>query len=195
MILLIDNQGSFTYNLYQYLGELGEIVHVVRNNQMTLTELKQLAPEAIVFASGSVTPEESEFCLQIIKTFEQKIPILGIGFGHQLIGKAYGATICQAKQIRHAKQAKISHQQAGLFKNLPSPMEVMCYHSLVIDKQTLPNCLLITATSIDDQEIMAIQHMDDPIYGLQFHPESMGTPKGKEILAEFLNTVKRRESQ
>lgn len=192
MILLIDNYDSFTYNLSQYMNELGENIQIVRNDQITLAEIKVLAPEAIVLSSGPGKPEDAGICLKIIETFERKIPILGIGLGHYLIGKAYGAAICPAKQIKHGKQSKISHHQLDLFKNLPNQIEVMCYHSFVIDKQSLPDCLMITATSIDDQEIMAIKHLDYPIYGLQFHPESIGTPAGQAILANFFTTIKGR---
>lgn len=190
MILLIDNYDSFTYNLYQYISELGVEVKVVRNDQISLEEIEALAPEAIVLSPGPGTPKEAGICIEVVKAFEHKLPILGICLGHQAIGEAYGAKVSHAKQIKHGKTSLITHHQAELFQGLPKEIEVMRYHSLVILKDTLPDCLTVTATSIDDHEIMAIKHHVLPIYGMQFHPESIGTTEGKQLLANFLTTIR-----
>lgn len=190
MILLIDNFDSFTFNLYQYLGELGEDVQVYRNNQLTMEQIKQLNPKAIILSPGPGRPEDAGICVEVIKTFYQSIPILGICLGHQAIGYAFGATIKRAASIKHGKTSFITHQ-GGLFNYLSSPLEVMRYHSLSIDKKSLPEELECTAVAMDDQEIMAVQHRHHPVYGLQFHPESIGTPLGKQILKNFLTEAER----
>lgn len=194
MILLIDNFDSFTFNLYQYLGELGEKVNVYRNNQLTLEQIKEVNPKAIILSPGPGKPEDAGICIELIQTFFQKIPILGICLGHQAIGAAFGGEIIRAELIKHGKTSMISHNGDGLFNGLPSPLEVMRYHSLIIEKSSIPVQLQNIAQSIDDQEIMAIKHCQYPVFGLQFHPESIGTPSGKQILKNFLLEIERMKS-
>jgi anthranilate synthase component II len=186
MILLIDNYDSFTYNLYQYLEELGESVIVKRNDEITIEEIAALNPNGIVLSPGPGTPKDAGICIDIIQKFYEQIPILGICLGHQAIGAAFGATISKAKEIRHGKTSNIQHNGGGLFQYLPQPLEVMRYHSLVIEKGTLPPILTKAAIAMDDGEIMAIKHREVPLYGLQFHPESIGTVSGKKLLKNFL---------
>ncbi|MGG3470082.1 aminodeoxychorismate/anthranilate synthase component II [Neobacillus pocheonensis] len=186
MILLIDNFDSFTFNLYQYLGELGEKTLVYRNNQLTLEEIKELNPKAIILSPGPGRPENAGICIEVIQTFFEKIPILGICLGHQAIGAAFGGKIKRASLIKHGKTSIISHNGEGLFAGLPSSIDVMRYHSLIIEKDSIPEHLECMAISTDDKEIMAIKHRDYPVFGLQFHPESIGTPSGKQILKNFL---------
>ncbi|WML44959.1 aminodeoxychorismate/anthranilate synthase component II [Neobacillus sp. PS3-40] len=186
MILLIDNFDSFTYNLYQFLGDLGEDVLVERNNQLSMEQINKWKPSAIILSPGPGKPENAGVCVEVIRTFFKAIPILGICLGHQAIGYAFGAEIVPAKIIKHGKTSLITHNCKGLFKNLSTPLEVMRYHSLAIEKNNLPIELECTARSMDDQEIMAIKHNVFPVYGLQFHPESIGTPSGKQILENFL---------
>jgi anthranilate synthase component II len=186
MILLIDNYDSFTYNLYQYFGELGEEVRVIRNDQITIQDIHALKPEAIVLSPGPGRPENAGVCVEVIQTLYQSTPILGICLGHQAIGYAFGATIKRANIIMHGKTSSIIHDSISLFSNLPQHLEVMRYHSLVIDQQTLNHLLIPLAFSEDDHELMAIKHKQYPLYGLQFHPESVGTLHGKQILINFL---------
>ncbi|MCZ0702492.1 anthranilate synthase/aminodeoxychorismate synthase-like glutamine amidotransferase [Natronobacillus azotifigens] len=193
MILLIDNYDSFTYNLYQYVAELGEEVEVVRNDKITLAEIEQRNPEAIILSPGPGTPEEAGICIDVVKRFDQKIPILGICLGHQAIGVAYGATVSHAKQIKHGKTSQITHHHDDVFLNTDDPLEVMRYHSLVILPETVPACLLVTATAKDDHAIMAVKHQMLPVYGMQFHPESIGTTDGKQLLANFFRTIRKEE--
>lgn len=191
MILLIDNYDSFTFNLYQYLGELGEEIKVVRNNQVTLDKIKEMKPKAIILSPGPGRPEDAGICVEVVRNFYKTIPILGICLGHQAIGYAFGATVKHAKSIKHGKTSLIKHE-GGLFNYLSSPLEVMRYHSLSVDKNTLPEELECTAEAMDDQEIMAIRHRHYPVFGLQFHPESIGTPSGKQILKNFLDETERK---
>jgi anthranilate synthase component 2 len=191
MILLIDNFDSFTFNLYQYLGELGEEITVFRNNQLSMEQIKTLNPKAIILSPGPGKPEDAGICIELIQTFFNKIPILGICLGHQAIGAAFGGEIQRADLIKHGKTSLITHQSDGLFNELPNPLEVMRYHSLIIEKSSIPEELECIALSIDDQEIMAIKHRHYPVFGLQFHPESIGTPSGKQILNNFLNEIER----
>ncbi len=193
MILLIDNYDSFTYNLYQYLGECGEDVTVVRNDAITVDEIRVLNPEAIVLSPGPGTPGEAGICIDIVKELQAKFPILGICLGHQAIGEAFGGTVSHADVVKHGKTAQVLHHQADLFKGLEEEIEVMRYHSLVILKETLPECLTVTATSITDGEIMAVKHNFFPIYGVQFHPESIGTQDGRQMIQNFLDTISREE--
>ncbi|PXW92127.1 anthranilate synthase component 2 [Streptohalobacillus salinus] len=190
MILLIDNYDSFTYNLYQYMGELGEDVKVVRNDAISLEEIHAINPEAIVLSPGPGAPVDAGICIDVIKEHGESIPILGICLGHQAIGEAYGATIIHAKRVMHGKQSKITHHQQDIFAGLTDPIEVMRYHSLVIDPTTVPETLTITATALDDGEIMAIKHHQLPIYGMQFHPESIGTLDGLTLLSNFFSTIR-----
>ncbi|PRY80074.1 anthranilate synthase component II [Alkalibacterium olivapovliticus] len=193
MILLIDNYDSFTYNLYQYLGECGEDVTVVRNDAITVDEIRVLNPEAIVLSPGPGTPGEAGICIDIVKELQAEFPILGICLGHQAIGEAFGGTVSHADVVKHGKTAQVLHHQADLFKGLKEEIEVMRYHSLVILKETLPECLTVTATSITDGEIMAVKHNFFPIYGVQFHPESIGTQDGRQMIQNFLDTISREE--
>ncbi|SHM66631.1 anthranilate synthase component II [Gracilibacillus kekensis] len=189
MILLIDNYDSFTYNLFQYMSELGKEIEVVRNDKITLDEIRQKDPEAIILSPGPGTPNEAGICIDIVKHLASEFPILGICLGHQAIGAAYGATVTHARQIKHGKTSMIRHQNDEIFNYLEQPLEVMRYHSLVIEKNTIPDELLVTATAMDDQEIMAVKHTYLPIYGLQFHPESIGTAKGKKLLNNFFEAI------
>ncbi|WHX98906.1 aminodeoxychorismate/anthranilate synthase component II [Neobacillus sp. DY30] len=189
MILLIDNFDSFTYNLYQYLGELGEEVIVIRNNQLSIQQIKDMNPKAIILSPGPGKPEEAGICIEVIQNLYQEIPILGICLGHQAIGAAFGSEIKRADFIKHGKTSQITHNGSGVFTYLTSPLEVMRYHSLVVAKESLSPELECVAQSLDDQEIMALKHRHYPVYGLQFHPESIGTPAGKQLLQNFLSEI------
>ncbi|KAB2338107.1 aminodeoxychorismate/anthranilate synthase component II [Cytobacillus depressus] len=191
MILLIDNYDSFTYNLYQYLGELGKEVRVVRNDKITIEEISEMKPDAIILSPGPGRPEEAGQCTEIIRTYYKTTPILGICLGHQAIGYSLGASVVKAEHIMHGKISKLKHSGTDLFEYLPQPIDVMRYHSLVISPESLPDDFRILAESMDDSEIMAIKHEKYPLYGLQFHPESMGTTYGKRILQNFLNSIRR----
>lgn len=190
MILIIDNYDSFTYNLVQYFGELGEEVVVKRNNRVTLHDISQMNPEVIVLSPGPGHPNDAGICIPVIKAFHKMYPILGICLGHQAIGAAFGASITQAKSVKHGKQSEASHLGTGIFESIKIPATVMRYHSLVIDRDTLPKEFEILATSLDDLEIMAMKHHRYPLYGLQFHPESIGTPNGRSILKNFLKEIR-----
>lgn len=191
MILLIDNFDSFTFNIYQYFSEDGIEVEVIRNNQLSLGQIESIQPEAIIISPGPGLPEKSGICIELVKAFYKKIPILGICLGHQIIGEALGAELRKAKQIKHGKTSLITHNGLGIFSYLSQPLEVMRYHSYVIDKLTLPHELEIAATSLEDNEIMAIKHHSYPVYGVQFHPESIGTKTGKQIIRNFLEEIGR----
>jgi anthranilate synthase component II len=190
MIVLIDHYDSFTYNLYQYLGELGEEIQVVRFDKFTLSEIEQMQPKAIVLSPGPGNPEEIKQTIELIHTFYKSVPILGICLGHQAIGFAFGGTITKANQIKHGKSSNIAFNENELFSNLTQPLEVMRYHSLVIEKESLPPIFVTLSISMDDNEIMAIKHRNYPVYGLQFHPESIGTMHGKQLIKNFLNQIK-----
>jgi anthranilate synthase component II len=186
MILLIDNYDSFTYNLYQYLGELGVKLKVVRNDKVTISEIETMKPTAIIISPGPGRPENAGICVELIRTLAHKVPILGICLGHQAIGYAFNGTIMKAGEIMHGKVSEISHNGSSLFSTLPGRLSVMRYHSLVIEKDSVPSELEILATSTDDNEIMAVKHKEYPVYGLQFHPESIGTKQGKQLLENFI---------
>ncbi|MBK1809084.1 aminodeoxychorismate/anthranilate synthase component II [Clostridium sp. YIM B02505] len=186
MIILIDNYDSFTYNVYQYLSELGEEVEVYRNDKITSGEIKQLSPEAIIISPGPGYPKDAGNSLDIISGNYKYIPILGICLGHQSIGQVFGGSIIKAKKVMHGKSSEIYHEDNTLFKDIPLPTKVMRYHSLVIDRASLSEELKVIATSIDDEEIMAVKHARYPVYGIQFHPESIFTPMGKKLLANFI---------
>lgn len=194
MILLIDNYDSFTFNLYQYLGELGQEIKVVRNDQITIEEIEKLNPEAIVLSPGPGRPEQAGVIVEVIQQFYRKLPILGICLGHQAIGYAFGAKIEKAKKIMHGKVSNLKHNGSQLFQYMPQPIQIMRYHSLIIKSGTLPGRFKVLARSMDDNEIMAIKHEDYPLYGLQFHPESVGTGLGKKILENFLQTIGREKN-
>jgi len=185
MLLMIDNYDSFTYNLVQYLGELGEEVVVYRNDDITLEKIAALKPRHIVISPGPCTPNEAGVSVPLIKRFVGEIPILGVCLGHQSIGQAFGGKIVHAKQLMHGKTSSIQHRQQGVFHNLPSPFQATRYHSLVIERASLPACLEITAWT-DDGEIMGVRHKNFPVEGVQFHPESILTEHGHELLKNFL---------
>ena len=190
MILLIDNYDSFTYNLYQYLSELGAEVKTIRNDKITVNEILRMKPEAIVLSPGPGRPEQAGICVETVKQLASSIPILGICLGHQAIGHAFGSSIIKAKNIKHGKVSKLQHTAASIMSNLEEHPEVMRYHSLVIDRMTLNEDFEVLAESADDQEIMAIKHKQYSLYGLQFHPESIGTKCGKQILSNFLTEIR-----
>lgn len=189
MILMIDNYDSFTYNLVHYLGELGEKVTTIRNDDITLEEIDKLDPEIIVISPGPCTPKEAGASVDIIKEFAGKKPILGVCLGHQSIGDAYGAEIVRAERLLHGKTSEIYHNKTGIFKDIPNPFEATRYHSLIIDRETLSDDFEITAWTKED-EIMGIRHKKLLIEGVQFHPESVLTTYGKDILNNFLKLAK-----
>ncbi|MFO1349238.1 MAG: aminodeoxychorismate/anthranilate synthase component II [Gammaproteobacteria bacterium] len=194
MLLMIDNYDSFTYNLVQYLGELGADVRVYRNDQITLDEITQLKPERIVISPGPCTPNEAGISVDLIKHFAGRLPILGVCLGHQSIGQALGGKIVHAREVMHGKTSQIHHRvrNQGVFAGLPEPFQATRYHSLVIEKDSLPDCLEITAwTETPDgafDEIMGVRHKEFPLEGVQFHPESILTPQGHDLLANFLRS-------
>jgi anthranilate synthase component 2 len=185
---MIDNYDSFTYNLVQYLGELGEDVRVFRNDQITLEEVAELRPASIVISPGPCTPNEAGISVLLIKRFAGEIPLLGVCLGHQSIGQAFGGRIIHAKSVMHGKTSAIHHENKGVFAGLPNPFTATRYHSLVIERETLPSCLEITAWT-DDGEIMGVRHRELAVEGVQFHPESILTEAGHELLANFLRQV------
>ena len=190
MLLMIDNYDSFTYNLVQYLGELGADVVVHRNDQITLEQIEELAPERIVISPGPCTPNEAGISIEAIRTFAGRVPILGVCLGHQSIGQAFGGRIGHARAIMHGKTSMIHHSDVGVFRGLPQPFEATRYHSLVIEKDTLPDCLEITAWTEDPDvgidEIMGVRHKTMAVEGVQFHPESILTGCGHDLLRNFL---------
>ena len=186
MIPLIDNYDSFSYNLYQLIGEINSDIRVIRNDEMTVEEIENLSPEKIIISPGPGKPEDAGICIDVIKRFAGKVPILGVCLGHQAICKAFGAAVSHAKSIMHGKESVIKTDTSSLiFKGLPKNITVARYHSLAAVDSTMPDCLKITATS-DDGEIMAVEHRHFPVYGLQFHPESIMTPDGMTMLRNFM---------
>jgi anthranilate synthase/aminodeoxychorismate synthase-like glutamine amidotransferase len=185
MLLLIDNYDSFSYNLAQYFGELGCAFVVKRNDEIALDEIAALGPSHICISPGPCTPREAGISKDIILHFGSKIPILGVCLGHQCVGEAYGGTVVRASSLMHGKSSMIRHDGSGLLTGLPTPFEAGRYHSLVVERSSFPRCLEIIAES-DDGEIMALRHSEFPVYGVQFHPESILTPGGKDILARFV---------
>ena len=185
MLLVIDNYDSFTYNLVQYLGELGQDIRVYRNDKITLKEIESLKPEKIVISPGPCTPKEAGISVDLIKQFAGRIPILGVCLGHQSIGYALGGEIIHAKKLMHGKTSMINHDGKTIFKNLPNPFEATRYHSLVIERESIPDELEISAET-DDGEIMGVRHKEYIIEGVQFHPESILTKAGKDLLRNFL---------
>jgi anthranilate synthase/aminodeoxychorismate synthase-like glutamine amidotransferase len=185
MLLLIDNYDSFTYNLAQYFGELGCEIVIRRNDETSLKEIAALAPDRICISPGPCTPREAGISNELVRNFGHKIPILGVCLGHQCIAAAYGGTIVRASRLMHGKASMIRHNGSALFLDLSNPFEAGRYHSLVVDRASLPDCLEITAES-DAGEIMALRHRELPVQGVQFHPESVLTSDGKKILARFL---------
>ncbi len=191
MILMIDNYDSFTYNLVQYFGELGETVKVVRNDEITVGEIAALAPEKIVISPGPCTPNEAGISIETLKTFAGKIPLLGVCLGHQSIGQAFGGKVIRAPFVMHGKTSMIHHKNSGVFSGLKNPFQATRYHSLVIEKESLPDCLEITAWTQNEDgtmgEIMGVKHKTLAVEGVQFHPESILTEHGHDMLRNFLD--------
>ena len=185
MLLLIDNYDSFTYNLFQYLCELGEKVVVVRNDKTSLDEIEAMKPERIVISPGPSTPLKAGISNDVIRHFGTKLPLLGVCLGHQCIGYSYGGTVVQAEKIMHGKSSLIHHNEKGVFAGLPSPFSAIRYHSLIVIRDNLPDCLEVTAWT-EDGTIMGLRHRQHPVEGIQFHPESFRTQGGKDILRNFL---------
>jgi anthranilate synthase component 2 len=185
MLLMIDNYDSFTYNLVQYFGELGEDVVVRRNDEISLDEVAALNPDRIVVSPGPCTPNEAGISVPLIERFAGKIPLLGVCLGHQSIGQAFGGRIVHARELMHGKTSAIEHKGTGVFHSLPNPLQATRYHSLVIERDTLPECLEVTAWSADG-EIMGVRHKSLPVEGVQFHPESILTERGHELLRNFI---------
>jgi len=190
MLLMIDNYDSFTYNVVQYLGELGADVRVFRNDEISVQEIEQLRPERLVISPGPCTPNEAGVSMAAIEHFAGVVPILGICLGHQSIGQVFGGRIVRAGRVMHGKTSMIHHRGVGVFSGLPDPFEATRYHSLVIDKASVPDCLEVTAWTVDErgelEEIMGVRHRELPVEGVQFHPESILTRQGHDLLANFL---------
>lgn len=187
MILIIDNYDSFTYNLYQYLCELGAEVQVVRNDAVSVDDVREMHPEAIVISPGPGTPQDAGISIEVVKRLGPSIPILGVCLGHQAIGSAYGADIVRAQVVMHGKTSRITHDGSGIFAGLPNPITATRYHSLIVDEASLPPALDVTARS-EDGTIMALRHREFDVYGVQFHPESILTVAGHQILATFIGS-------
>jgi anthranilate synthase component 2 len=185
MLLMIDNYDSFTYNIVQYFGELGEEVRTVRNDEITLEQIAELNPDRICVSPGPKSPKDAGVSVDVLREFAGKKPILGVCLGHQAIGEAFGGKIIRAKQVMHGKTSKIAHTGEGVFKGLPSPFTVIRYHSLAIERASLPSCLEVTAWT-DDGEIMGVRHKEFDIEGVQFHPESILSEHGHAMLKNFL---------
>lgn len=184
MLLLIDNYDSFTYNLVHFLGELGAVAHVVRNDKITVREAMQLEPRAIVLSPGPCTPNEAGICLELIEKAGPKIPILGVCLGHQAVGQVYGGKVVRAPELMHGKLSEIRHTGTGLFKGLPGRFQATRYHSLIVQREGLPDCFDITAEA--GNLIMGLRHKTHPVHGVQFHPESIASEHGHALLANFL---------
>jgi anthranilate synthase/aminodeoxychorismate synthase-like glutamine amidotransferase len=185
MLLLIDNYDSFTYNLFQYLSELGQDVRVVRNDKITIAEIEKLKPERIVVSPGPSTPQRAGMSNDVIRHFGPKLPLLGVCLGHQCIGHVYGGTVGRAKAVMHGKSSLVHHKGAGVLAGLPNPFSAIRYHSLAVSPEGLPDCLEVTAWT-DDGTIMGLRHRQHPVEGVQFHPESFMTPVGRDLLRNFL---------
>jgi len=183
---MIDNYDSFTYNLVQYLGELGAELVIRRNDRVTLDEIREMAPEKIVISPGPCTPNEAGISLDLIRTFAAKVPILGVCLGHEAVGQAFGGRIVRAPTLMHGKTSEIAHDGKGIFRGLANPFTATRYHSLVVDRATLPGCLEVSAEA--DGLIMGLRHREYPVDGVQFHPESILTTKGKALLRNFLDS-------
>jgi anthranilate synthase component II len=191
MLLVIDNYDSFTYNLVQYLGELGTDPIVRRNDAVSVAEVEAMAPRAIVLSPGPCTPAEAGLTVPLVRACGARIPTLGVCLGHQAIGEAYGGRVVRARKVMHGKTSRILHEGRDLFDSLPSPMEVMRYHSLVVERETMPESLEILAVSTEDpSEVHAVRHRTHPVWGVQFHPESILTPHGKQLLRNFLELAR-----
>ncbi|MFZ5826421.1 MAG: anthranilate synthase component II [Bacillota bacterium] len=189
MILVIDNYDSFTYNLVQFLGELGAKLQVYRNDQITVDEIRRLNPEKIIISPGPCTPNEAGISLDVIRELGAETPILGVCLGHQSIGQVYGGVVKRAPYLMHGKTSPIHHKGEGLFEGLPSPLRATRYHSLIVERESLPEVLEVTAETADGI-VMGVRHKQHPVYGVQFHPESILTEGGKELLRNFLSLPK-----
>jgi anthranilate synthase/aminodeoxychorismate synthase-like glutamine amidotransferase len=189
MLLMIDNYDSFTYNLVQYFGEMGEDIRVFRNDKITLREIERLDPQAIIISPGPGRPDDAGISKELILTFQGRYPILGVCLGHQCIGEVFGGSIIEAPRLMHGKTSQIFHDNKTIFNGLPVPFDATRYHSLVIERQTLPNCLELTAWT-DQDEIMGVRHREFTLEGIQFHPESILTRVGKDLLRNFLDIAK-----
>jgi anthranilate synthase/aminodeoxychorismate synthase-like glutamine amidotransferase len=190
MLLVIDNYDSFTYNLVQYLGEFGAEVEVRRNDAVTVDDIGRMAPAGIVLSPGPCAPAQAGVTVEAIRAWGSRIPTLGVCLGHQAIGEAYGGRVVRASLAVHGKSSRVTHDGTGLFAGLPNPLEVGRYHSLIVERESLPATLKVTATAEDDpSEIHALRHAEHPVWGVQFHPESVLTPHGKRILKNFLDRV------
>jgi anthranilate synthase component II len=191
VILVIDNYDSFTYNLVQYLGELGADVAVKRNDEITVDQIGDLKPDGLVLSPGPCAPAQAGITVAAIQRYGEHIPTLGVCLGHQAIGEAYGGEVVRAGKVMHGKTSTIEHDGQGVFAHLPSPMEVMRYHSLVVEPSSVPDCLEVVAVATTDRtEIHGIRHKKHPVYGVQFHPESVMTPNGKQLLKNFLELTR-----
>jgi anthranilate synthase component 2 len=191
MILLIDNYDSFSYNLYQLIGQVDSDIQVSRNDKITVDEIEELNPDAIILSPGPGKPENAGICVDVVKELHDKIPILGVCLGHQAICTAFGGNVSHAKRLMHGKSSKISLDYDFIFKGLPAEITVGRYHSLSLVEDTLPDCLEIISKAKDDREVMAVKHKDYNVYGLQFHPESILTPDGLTIIENFMEKVER----
>ncbi|MCI1695311.1 aminodeoxychorismate/anthranilate synthase component II [Aneurinibacillus aneurinilyticus] len=185
MIVMIDNYDSFTYNLVQYLGEMGEELHVVRNDQLTCDEIAELAPSYLMISPGPCTPNEAGISLEAIERFAGKIPVFGVCLGHQSIAQVFGGNVIRAERLMHGKTSQVFHNGKGIFAGLPNPFRATRYHSLIVERESLPDCLEITAETAEG-EVMALRHRELPVEGVQFHPESIMTEHGKQLLRNFL---------
>ncbi|MDZ4290074.1 MAG: aminodeoxychorismate/anthranilate synthase component II [Prosthecobacter sp.] len=187
MLLIIDNYDSFTYNLVQYFGEMGAVMEIRRNDQVTLDEITKMRPDHICISPGPCTPKEAGISCDVIRAFGQSTPLLGVCLGHQSIGHVFGGDVVRAGRLMHGKTSMIRHTGESVFKGLPNPLVATRYHSLLVKRDTLPDCLEITAVADDDEsEIMGLRHKELPIHGVQFHPESILTQEGKRLLKNFL---------
>ncbi len=187
MLLVIDNYDSFTFNLVQMIGSMGYELKVVRNDEITVDDIYSISPSHILISPGPCTPHEAGISVDVIKSFSGKAPILGVCLGHQSIGAAFGADVVRAKRLMHGKTSMITHDGRGVFKGLSNPFEAMRYHSLIVDEDTLPSCLYVTARS-EQEELMGIRHRELLVEGVQFHPESIMTPEGSRLLRNFMET-------
>ncbi|MEB3103284.1 aminodeoxychorismate/anthranilate synthase component II [Ferviditalea candida] len=194
MILVIDNYDSFTYNLVQYLGEIGEEIEVHRNDEIDIAEIERLNPDHILISPGPCTPNEAGISLELIRHFKDKTPILGVCLGHQAIGQAFGGKVVQAARMMHGKTSEIYHDEKTIFSGIPSPFTATRYHSLIVERESLPDCLEISAET-SEGEIMALRHKTYPVEGVQFHPESIITDYGIQILRNFLSSSGRRQAE
>jgi len=194
MILMIDNYDSFTYNLVQYLGQLGAEVRVFRNDRIPLEQIGELAPEAIFLSPGPCSPKEAGITVEVIQTYHQRFPILGVCLGHQAIGYAFGGNIVRAERLMHGKTSNIRNDGKTIYRGLPNPFVAGRYHSLIVEKNSIPDCLMVTAET-EEGEVMGIRHREFPVEGIQFHPESILTPNGKRIIKNFLESLKGKEGE